>query len=147
MRVPGLALALWTAAACGDRDAAAPGEEVADTAVQAERLDPGLAALLPPGSTFEEAEEGQRLFLVCTVCHGLDGGGTALGPSLRAGEWIHLDTIDVPRIAALVREGIDRPREYPIPMPAQGGGEFDEGQLRSLATYVYLLSRQTEPGP
>lgn len=136
-----LALTVLLATGCGERAAEEPGEEIADTVVQGESLDPALASLVPAGATFEQAQEGQRLFTVCTVCHGLDARGTALGPSLRDGEWLHVES-EIDSIAGLIRSGVSRPREYPVPMPPLGGGDFDDAQIRALATYVYLLSRQ-----
>lgn len=119
----------------------AENEESPEAEVVAEPLDPALAANLPPGVTIEEAQLGQRLFTVCTVCHGPDARGTQLGPSLRDAEWIHIQG-EREEIAELVRSGIATPREYPVPMPPMGGGDFDEAELRALATYVYLLGRQ-----
>lgn len=104
-------------------------------------VDTALLAGLPPGTTMETLALGRSGFVVCTVCHGLDAEGTALGPSLTDSTWIHVPA-DIDSIAGLIRTGVSRPTEFPIPMPAMGGGDFDEEQLRAVATYVYALSRK-----
>ncbi len=98
-------------------------------------------ATIPAGIDTATVAEGRRLFTVCTTCHGLDGGGTGLGPSLRDGEWLHISGT-VEEIAAITRDGIASPAEFPIPMPVMGGGDFTTEELSAIATYVYALSRE-----
>lgn len=112
----------------------------ADTAVQPTALDPALASRLPPGVSFQMAEQGRSLFTVCSVCHGRDGGGTQLGPSLRDQEWLHGEGT-MEQIVEVVRNGVSEPVEYPVPMPVMGGGDFTDEQLQALAAYVYLLGQ------
>jgi mono/diheme cytochrome c family protein len=114
-----------------------PAEEVA---ASVEAIDPALLASLPPGATAETLEQGRRLYVVCSVCHGLDAHGTQLGPSLRRPDWIHIEG-GVEEIEQIVRSGVANPREYPIPMPVMGGGDFDEAELRAVATYVDAMRR------
>jgi mono/diheme cytochrome c family protein len=99
-----------------------------------------MTQFLPPGTTIEMAREGRELFRVCSTCHGVDADGTQLGPSLRDQEWLHGEG-SFEEIQRVIHEGVDPPREYPIPMPAGGGGNFTEDQVRSIATYVHALSR------
>jgi mono/diheme cytochrome c family protein len=99
-----------------------------------------MTQFLPPGTTIEMAREGRELFRVCSTCHGVDADGTQLGPSLRDQEWLQGDG-SFEEIQRVVREGVDPPREYPVPMPPGGGGAFTDDEVRSLATYVYALSR------
>lgn len=120
---------------CGD-GGGDPGE--AALIEQAPKLDPALAAHLPPGATMEMAESGRRLFVTCSVCHGPDAGGTQLGPSLRDGEWV--DISGTPEeIERVIREGVPEPKVFATPMPVMGGGEFDDTQIRDLTAYVYAL--------
>ena len=86
-------------------------------------------------------EQGRELFLPCAVCHGLDGLGNLLGPSLRDGEWIH-GRGSLEEIEALIRTGVAAPRNYPVPMVPMGGGAFDDAELRAVASYVYAISRE-----
>jgi mono/diheme cytochrome c family protein len=119
------------------------GENRIDIMPQGPVLDSGMAAYLPPGATFEQAQMGHGLFTVCTVCHGPGAEGTQLGPSFVDGEWIGVEP-DVGQIAELIRTGVPRPREYPVPMPEHGGGDFDEEELRALAVYVLTIANRGE---
>jgi mono/diheme cytochrome c family protein len=124
-----------------DRTDAASGSESGGAPAAAE-IDPGLAANLPPGVTPELAETGRALFLPCAVCHGLDGRGNQLGPSLRDTEWTHI-TGSLEEIERLIREGVPEPRDYPVPMAPMGGGDFDPQELHAVAAYVFAISRST----
>ena len=112
-------------------------EEGANTPV----IDPALLAVLPAGVTADVVEEGRQLFLPCAICHGLDGLGNQLGPSLRDSSWTHIGG-SLEEIERVVRDGIPAPKEYPVPMAPMGGGEFDDQELRAVAAYVYAISRE-----
>ena len=82
-----------------------------------------------------EVEEGRILFEnACSSCHGVDGRGSALGPSVTgsgaAGAHFMLTTGRMP---------LDDPREQPIRKPAA----FDERQISRISAYVASLG----PGP
>lgn len=111
-----------------------------ETAAPVSKLDSSLARHLPPGTDFQQAVRGHELFPVCAVCHGLEGEGTQLGPSLRDPEWIH-GSGELDDLVQVIRTGVADPREHPIPMPEMGGGRFTDEDLRALAVYVYALSR------
>src|SRR5690606_36033392 len=111
-------------------------------AVEAGGIAAGVAAVetLPPGVSAGQVEQGRELFVTCAVCHGLDAGGTQLGPSLRDAEWIHITgTLD--EIEGVIRSGVPSPRTYPVPMAEMGGAGLDDEQLRAVASYVYAISR------
>jgi mono/diheme cytochrome c family protein len=137
-----LAVLAIATAGCGrgadDEDGA--GAEVKDTAVA--KLDPALAAHLPPGATMEMAENGRKLFITCSVCHGLDADGTQLGPSLRDDEWVDIDGTPE-QIQRVIVEGVPEPKRLATPMPPLGGGHFDADQIRDLTAYVYAISHST----
>lgn len=122
---------------CDRIGAAADGESAAEVEVAA--IDPQPSADLPEGVTAEMVEEGRQLFLPCAVCHGLDGRGNQLGPSLRDAEWTHISG-SLEEIERVIRSGVPHPAEYPVPMPPMGGGEFDDQELRAVASYVYAIS-------
>lgn len=125
--------------ACGaSGDSVDAAEAVADSI---DAIDPALLAGLPEGTTIETLSMGREAFVVCTVCHGLNAEGTALGPSLTDSTWTHIPA-DIDSIAALVRAGVPDPAEFQIPMPAMGGGDFDDAELKAVASYVYALSRK-----
>lgn len=136
VRIAALAALAIAAAGCGGGD---DGAGVEATDAEAAKIDPVLAGHLPPGATMEMAENGRKLFVTCSVCHGLDAGGTQLGPSLRDGEWVAIDGTPE-QIERVIREGVLEPRELSIPMPPMGGGNFDADQVRDLAVYVYAIS-------
>jgi mono/diheme cytochrome c family protein len=116
----------------------APG--IAAAPPEAEEVGPEILASLPEGISTEQVREGRRGFTVCVVCHGADGRGTQLGPSLRDGEWLHIDG-EPEQIERIIRTGIPTPDHYPVPMPEMGGGDYTDEQLRALALYVYALAR------
>lgn len=117
--------------------AAADGEAVVDEEAAASEI--AAATNLPPGVSAEEVERGRELFLPCAVCHGLDGRGNQLGPSLRDSAWIHI-TGSLQEIEQLIRQGVPEPEQYPVPMVPLGGGDFDAAELRAVASYVYAIS-------
>jgi len=136
------AFALLIAAACSDGDDLTPDRGATVTIMpQGAEMDPELVQHLPAGATVEEAQLGHRLFTVCTVCHGPDAEGTQLAPSFTDGEWIHIEP-EVDQIAQIIRTGVSNPRDYPVPMPPQGGGEFDDQELRALAVYILSVSNR-----
>lgn len=135
-----LALCLITIFGCGEaEDSEGEVNGAVDLMPQGAELDSALEAHLPPGTSFQEAQLGHRLFTPCTVCHGPDAGGTQLGPSLLDDEWIHVEP-DLEQIAGIIRTGVAQPDTYPVPMPPNGGGAFDEAELRALAVYVMLVA-------
>lgn len=102
------------------------------------------AESVPADVDGDTVERGRELFLPCAVCHGLDGRGNQLGPSLRDGQWIHI-TGTLAEIEGVIRDGVPSPEEYPVPMVPMGGGDFDAEELRAVASYVYAISRSVSP--
>jgi mono/diheme cytochrome c family protein len=99
-----------------------------------------VAASLPEGVTQEMVDVGQRLYgTVCVACHGAAGTGSAAGPSLNDGQWIHISG-SYDEILNIIHVGVPRPAQFAGAMPPKGGGNFDEAQMRALAAYVYALS-------
>jgi mono/diheme cytochrome c family protein len=137
-RIAAALAVLAIAAGCGrDADEDGAGAEVKDAEVT--KLDPALSAHLPPGATMKMAENGRKLFITCSVCHGLDAGGTQLGPSLRDEKWVDIDGTPE-QIQQVIRDGVQEPKELSTPMPPLGGGRFDADQIRDLTAYVYAIS-------
>lgn len=99
---------------------------------------------IPAGLDADVVERGRALFVPCAVCHGLDGRGNQLGPSLRDSEWIHISG-SLEEIEQVVRTGIPQPRDYPVPMVPMGGGDFDADELRAVSSYVYAISHPAAP--
>lgn len=132
------AAALVTLVACGD---AAPEPEPTTDAAPAPQQQIGANVDLPEGVTLAMVQEGKQLFetTVCHACHGPDGAGTALAPNLRDQEWLNSDG-SFEGIEGVIRNGVMQPVRYPGMMPAQGGGNFTDDQIRALTAYVYVIS-------
>ena len=97
---------------------------------------------LPDGVTADMVEEGRQIFSSvgqCTACHG-DGTGTPLAPDLTDEEWINIDG-SYDAIIGLVNTGVPEPIEAPLPMLPKGGSGINDDQIRSVAAYVWSLSR------
>lgn len=130
-------IAAMTGCDRGTNDAAAP------ATAPAERFSAAVLAVLPASVSPETLERGRELYRACSVCHGDEGRGTQLGPPLRDGRWIHIAG-ELPEIEQVIRSGVPQPVQYPVPMPVQGGGRFDDDEIRALATYVYAISRDSD---
>ena len=126
---------------------ASPGKKLAAAAAPPEGLkkDAGAAALpVPPGSTQEAVAQGGRVYhaqtgsAACTGCHGADGGGSAVGPSLTANKWAWSDG-SVDGIKKTITEGVAKPKNYRAPMPPMGGAPLTPDQVSEVAAYVWAI--------
>lgn len=103
---------------------------------------PQLAAGAPAGVDQAMVEAGAQQFgTVCAACHGAGGAGTGAGPQLSDAEWLNIDG-SYDEIVAVITNGVAAPKQFPAPMPARGGGPFNDEQVRQLAAYVFALSHQ-----
>ncbi len=94
----------------------------------------------PASVTAAQAEEGQELYgTVCAACHGAGGGGSAAAPSLNDAEWLNVSG-NYDEIVNIIHTGVPNPKQYPGAMPALGGGNFNDDQVRAIAAYVFALS-------
>ncbi|HUF28618.1 MAG TPA: c-type cytochrome [Gemmatimonadaceae bacterium] len=158
-----LALPLVLVAGCGDAPERA--REPVDTAALQDRLmfegdvgrdttdardtviavDTGLLAVPVESPRFVLLADSAAGFLLyhrkagCLACHGAEGEGLAhLGPSLRDGEWLHIDG-SLRSIERIIREGVARPRQAAVVMPALDS-RLTEAEVFRVAAYVYTLS-------
>jgi len=101
----------------------------------------------PPGFTAEQIALGQRIYTgqersgTCAGCHGVDGKGSTLGPSLTGPDWIWTDG-SVASIAHLIHTGVVEPKQYPTGMPADGGAPLSDADVQALAAYVWTFGHQ-----
>jgi glucose/arabinose dehydrogenase len=103
------------------------------------------ATAVPPGATSAMVALGARIFrgeiggAGCTGCHGSAGGGSPLGPTLQAHQWLWSDG-SYAGIQQTIARGVPNPKNYRSPMPAMGGAQLSTEQLSAVAAYVWSLS-------
>jgi mono/diheme cytochrome c family protein len=114
-----------------------------ETAAPAAPAAPRAAVALPAGVTQEMVAQGETLYGStgnCFTCHGVDASGSPLAPGLNDRQWLHIDgSFDA--LAGIIAAGVPVPAQYPAAMPARGGGPLTDDEVRSIAAYVYTLSR------
>lgn len=104
----------------------------------------GDQAVLAPGVTREDFDEGEELYSGqggCHACHGPAGGGSQLGPDLTDDQWLHVSGPDVEELVDVIRTGVAQPVEHPAPMPPMGGASLTEEQVRAVAAYVASIGQ------
>ncbi len=138
--------------------AAAPaGNPVAANAQPPEGTHPDAGAAansdlpVPEGATREMVLLGGRIYsgqvggAPCTGCHGANGEGTPLGPSLRGRkEWLWSDG-SYAGIMKTITDGVPQPKQYRSPMPPMGGAQLTPDQVSALAAYVWSMSHSASP--
>jgi mono/diheme cytochrome c family protein len=141
-----LTLALAACAEAGENDdAAATGGEPATTTSDATTTPAGgatqTAGQPPQGATAEDVTAGQQIFTStgnCYTCHGPDAKGTALAPNLTDSEWLNIDGTFA-AIQQNVKTGVPQPKQHPAAMPAMGGANLSDDQIRQVSAYVWSL--------
>lgn len=133
------------------RASAPAGEVVEASAKPPEGTNPNAGAAAtaalpaPPGATAAMVALGARIYhgevggAACAGCHGANGTGSSLGPSLTSRKWLWSDG-SYAGILKIIRDGVPNPKEYRSPMPPMGGAQLTSDQLRALAAYVWALS-------
>lgn len=141
-----LALALAACADAGEEtdDAAANGGAPADApaTTPADGTTGQSAGTPPPGTTAEDVTAGQQLFTStgnCYTCHGPDAKGTQLAPNLTDSEWINITEPTLDNIQTVIKAGVQQPKQHPAPMPAMGGAQLNDSQVKQIAAYVWSL--------
>ena len=97
---------------------------------------------LPDGVTAAMVTTGKELFDgvgVCYTCHGPDGAGTGLAPSLADAVWLHSDG-SYTALLKQITEGVPQPKESMIPMLPKGGAPITDEQIAAIAAYVWSIS-------
>jgi glucose/arabinose dehydrogenase/mono/diheme cytochrome c family protein len=104
-------------------------------------------AKVPEGATREMVALGDRIYhgqvggAPCMGCHGGNGQGTTLGPPLLGKKWLWSDG-SFAGITKTINDGVAQPKEYRSPMPAKGGAELTDEQVKAVAAYVWSLSHR-----
>ena len=89
----------------------------------------------------ERIYRGQVGGASCAGCHGANGEGSPLGPSLRTQKWLWSDG-SLEGIRKVITDGVPQPKQYRSPMPPVGGAQLSAEQTSALAAYVWSLSHR-----
>jgi len=129
-------------APAAEEEAAAPAPETAGEAVaetgEMEALE------LPEGVTPEMVARGKEIFAgagICYTCHGPEGQGGPLAPSLQDEEWINIDG-SYEAIVNTVTTGVAQPKQFPGIMLPKAGTNISDEDVRAVAAYVWTLSHK-----
>jgi mono/diheme cytochrome c family protein len=104
---------------------------------------PAQQGPVPEGATAADVSEGQKIFAAtgnCFTCHGPNAGGTALAPPLNDKTWLNVDG-SFASLQTVINNGVPTPKQFPAAMPAKGGAQLTEQQVKQVAAYVYSISR------
>jgi mono/diheme cytochrome c family protein len=129
------------ACAGGDDTAEQTAADTAAAATEAPASPAPSNVQLPEGVTPEMVAQGQEIFNtnICWSCHQQNAVGGPLAPALNDTTWINVDG-SYDAIIGVIKSGVAHPTRYDSPMPAMGGAQLTEDQIRSLAAYVYSIS-------
>jgi glucose/arabinose dehydrogenase len=140
---------IWRISYQGPADAALQGAQTAAVAAAHDHgIDPATLPV-PPGATREQVLLGSRIFWgeaasgTCSGCHGSDGKGSTVGPSLTSGQWSWGDG-SWPSIAATIDKGVMRPKHADGAMPPRGGAPLTDADVQAAAAFVWALSQHTQ---
>ena len=123
-------------------------DQGAPMADRSEAEEPGTsdasAQELPEGVTTAMVDEGKNVFEgpgICTSCHGPDATGLPnLGANLTDDEWVHSDG-SYEAIVQQITNGVTAEESTSgVPMPAKGGTNITDDQVKAAAAYVWTLS-------
>jgi glucose/arabinose dehydrogenase/mono/diheme cytochrome c family protein len=130
---------------------AGPGEVAEAGAKPPEGTHPDAGAAanakVPEGATREMVLLGGRIFrgevggAPCMGCHGMTGQGSVLGPALNGKKWLWSDG-SFAGITKTINDGVAQPKEYRSPMPAKGGAQLTDEQVKAVGAYVWSLSHR-----
>jgi len=131
--------------------ASAPAGEILEAHAQppeGTHEDAGRSVPVPQGATREMVALGERIYrgqvggASCAGCHGANGAGSPLGPSLRSQKRLWSDG-SLEGIRKVISDGVPKPKQYRGSMPPMGGAQLSGEQLSALAAYVWSLSHRT----
>lgn len=98
---------------------------------------------LPEGVTSEMIARGDSLFHgagLCYACHGSGGTGIpGLGADLTDDEWRNTDGSYTALIQRITEGVVSGDSDSGVPMPAKGGSQITDDQVRAVAAYVWSL--------
>jgi mono/diheme cytochrome c family protein len=112
-------------------------------------VDAGAAASVPvpDGATREMVALGDRIYhgevggAACAGCHGANGTGSPLGPSMASGKWLWSDG-SLAGILKAITDGVPQPKQYRSPMPPMGGTQLSTQEASAVAAYVWSIGHR-----
>lgn len=137
---------IWRVVWKGSPDAPLAPAPVAVTTPPAGAGDTSEAIPPPPGFTVEQIALGRRIYRgeakggTCVGCHGSDGRGSSVGPSLTGPAWIWSDG-SIPSLAKVIETGVATPRKSNGVMPPNGGASLTADDTKAVAAYVWTLGQ------
>lgn len=102
---------------------------------------------VPEGATRQMVAEGEKIYrgqiggAACTACHGMKGAGSTLGPALNGKKWLWSDG-SFAGITKTIMDGVAQPKNYRSPMPAKGGAQLTDEQVKEVAAYVWSFGHR-----
>jgi len=103
---------------------------------------------VPRGSSRAMVALGDRIYhgqqgaAPCAGCHGENGQGTPLGPSLTSRRWLWSDG-SYGGIEKSIRDGVANPKKFRAPMPPMGGAQLTQRQVAAVAAYAWALGHRS----
>ena len=94
-------------------------------------------------------EMGRKAYAMgaCAMCHGQDAKGSAGGPSLATGVWVHGDG-SIESILAVIEKGVPKSEiknaSYPMAMPPAAMYLPSADDRLALAEYIWSLSHPAQ---
>jgi glucose/arabinose dehydrogenase/mono/diheme cytochrome c family protein len=101
----------------------------------------------PPGIAPDQVALGNRIYRgeaaggTCAGCHGSNGEGSPLAPSLVTSSWLWGNG-SLQSIEQIIENGVPQPKKYRDPMPPMGGAQLSPSQVTAVAAYVWALNHR-----
>jgi hypothetical protein len=102
---------------------------------------------VPPGASPDRIALGDQIFHgkmdggTCTGCANTDGKESSVGSDLTSGKYLWGDG-SVQSIMHTIEIGAPTPKEHTGAMPPLGGAKLSQGDLASVADYVWALGHK-----
>jgi glucose/arabinose dehydrogenase/mono/diheme cytochrome c family protein len=77
----------------------------------------------------------------CAGCHGANGSGSSIAPSLVSNKYLWGDG-SYASILGIIKQGVPKPKAHAEPMPPLGGAQLTTAQVSAVSAYVWSLSHK-----
>jgi cytochrome c oxidase cbb3-type subunit III len=123
----------------GDRQEAEYAKKVEEAKIRYKLEQPaGAVTLLTDAASLDA---GKQIFAAmnCITCHGIDGGGNAIGPNLTDNYWLHGCQFD--QVFNLIKNG------FPSKGMAAFKAQMSDEKIQQVASYVFSLKGTNPASP